>query len=117
MNRYITSAIRRISNAWPAKPVFSRLSAPVASFTFDDFPHTAWINGAPILESFGVRGTYFVAHAFSPENLNKFPDTEVMTGVSTINLMILLPRIQRDTRLVAIRSITKRFRSKIIVNY
>ena len=75
MNRYITSAIRRISNAWPAKPVFSRLSAPVASFTFDDFPHTAWINGAPILESFGVRGTYFVAHAFSPEILNKFPDT------------------------------------------
>jgi peptidoglycan/xylan/chitin deacetylase (PgdA/CDA1 family) len=86
LNRYITSAIRRVSNAWPTKPVFSRLSAPVASFTFDDFPHTAWTNGAPILESFGVRGTYFVAHVFSPESLNKFPDTEVMTGVSYYEL-------------------------------
>lgn len=81
MNGYAASIIRRASNAWPAKPVLSRLVAPVVSFTFDDFPHTAWTNGAPILESFGVRGTYFVAQAFSPENLKRFPNTEVMSGV------------------------------------
>ena len=61
--------------------MLSRLTAPIATFTFDDFPNTAWMNGGPILESFGVRGTYFVARAFSPENLRQFPATETMAGV------------------------------------
>jgi len=33
----------------------------IITFTFDDFPRTALTNGAAILESFGARGTYYVA--------------------------------------------------------
>jgi peptidoglycan/xylan/chitin deacetylase (PgdA/CDA1 family) len=36
-------------------------SGPVVSFTFDDFPRTAYSAGGAILESFGARGTYYVA--------------------------------------------------------
>ena len=34
---------------------------PIVSFTFDDFPRSAAQVAAPILESFGARGTYYVA--------------------------------------------------------
>jgi len=31
------------------------------SFTFDDFPRSAWVNGGAILEKYGRRGTYYAA--------------------------------------------------------
>lgn len=34
---------------------------PVVSFTFDDFPRSAFLTGGAILEEFGVRGTYYAA--------------------------------------------------------
>ena len=34
---------------------------PVASFSFDDFPHTAYSVGGAILKGLGVRGTYYAA--------------------------------------------------------
>ena len=34
---------------------------PLVSFTFDDFPRSAYLVAAPILEKFGGRGTYYVA--------------------------------------------------------
>ncbi len=36
---------------------------PIVSFGFDDFPRTAYSVGGRILESFGARGTYYVAPA------------------------------------------------------
>lgn len=36
-------------------------SGPFVSFTFDDFPRTAYTTGGAILKSLGVRGTYYVA--------------------------------------------------------
>lgn len=66
--------------------MFSRLAAPIATFTFDDFPHTAWVNGGSIIESFGARATYFVTRAFSPESLRDSPATEVTTGVRYYDL-------------------------------
>ena len=35
-------------------------AGPIVSFTFDDFPRTAYTVGAPILQGFGARGTYYV---------------------------------------------------------
>ncbi len=35
--------------------------APLVSFTFDDVPDSAYINGASILEDHGIRGTFYVA--------------------------------------------------------
>jgi peptidoglycan/xylan/chitin deacetylase (PgdA/CDA1 family) len=34
---------------------------PVVSFSFDDFPRTAYVVGGAILKSLGVRGTYYAA--------------------------------------------------------
>jgi peptidoglycan/xylan/chitin deacetylase (PgdA/CDA1 family) len=34
---------------------------PIVSFTFDDFPRSAYSAGGAILEQFGVRGTYYTA--------------------------------------------------------
>jgi peptidoglycan/xylan/chitin deacetylase (PgdA/CDA1 family) len=41
-----------------------RLSTPVATFTFDDFPSSAYTKGGKILEEHGVRGTYFISGRF-----------------------------------------------------
>jgi peptidoglycan/xylan/chitin deacetylase (PgdA/CDA1 family) len=34
---------------------------PIVSFTFDDFPRTAFLTGGSILQRFGLRGTYYTA--------------------------------------------------------
>jgi peptidoglycan/xylan/chitin deacetylase (PgdA/CDA1 family) len=36
---------------------------PIVSFSFDDFPRTAYSAGGAILEQFGARGTYYAAMA------------------------------------------------------
>ena len=41
----------------------SKLRGPIVSFTFDDFPRSAYLTGGRILEEFGVRGTYYTAPA------------------------------------------------------
>ena len=35
-------------------------AGPIVSFSFDDFPRTAFTVAAPILQGFGARGTYYV---------------------------------------------------------
>jgi hypothetical protein len=35
------------------------------SFTFDDFPRSAWLYGGPILEKYDLRGTYYAAMGFA----------------------------------------------------
>jgi peptidoglycan/xylan/chitin deacetylase (PgdA/CDA1 family) len=43
------------------KPFRIYSATPIISFTFDDFPRSAWLAGGAILQSFGVRGTYYVS--------------------------------------------------------
>ena len=50
-------AARRI----PFRPHLVNLSAPLVSFSFDDFPLSAAENAAPILEEYDARGTYYFA--------------------------------------------------------
>jgi hypothetical protein len=38
-----------------------KLSRPVISFSFDDFPNNAGTHGADILEKFNIRATYYVS--------------------------------------------------------
>jgi len=38
-----------------------RLDRPLISFTFDDFPRSALLNGGAILKKFGLTATYFTA--------------------------------------------------------
>ncbi|HWY60343.1 MAG TPA: polysaccharide deacetylase family protein [Rhizomicrobium sp.] len=53
-----------ISRAIQVKPVLLRGARAVASITFDDFPKSAWVQGGPVLERRGVRGTYYTAGVF-----------------------------------------------------
>ena len=43
------------------RPLTINPEVPIISFTFDDFPRSAWLAGGSILHSFGVRGTYYVS--------------------------------------------------------
>ncbi len=43
------------------RPVPLGDQGPIVSFTFDDFPRSAYSAGGAILEQFGARGTYYVA--------------------------------------------------------
>jgi peptidoglycan/xylan/chitin deacetylase (PgdA/CDA1 family) len=86
LRRVIRAGHRRLTNVWPVKQCVARLTAPVATITFDDFPHSAWAVGAPILERHGVRGTYFVSAAFSPESLRRRPPAGPIEGVRYYDL-------------------------------
>jgi peptidoglycan/xylan/chitin deacetylase (PgdA/CDA1 family) len=41
--------------------VVAQNRAPIVTFSFDDFPRTAYSAGGEILEKYGVRGTYYTA--------------------------------------------------------
>jgi peptidoglycan/xylan/chitin deacetylase (PgdA/CDA1 family) len=46
-----------------ANPFQMRNATPMVSFTFDDLPKSAVINGADLLEAHGARGTFYVSGA------------------------------------------------------
>jgi peptidoglycan/xylan/chitin deacetylase (PgdA/CDA1 family) len=52
---------RRIARHLPTKLLAMRNSAPLVSFTFDDVPDSAYLNGAALLEEYGLRGTFYIA--------------------------------------------------------
>ena len=43
------------------RPLAIDRQRPIISFTFDDFPRSAWLTGGAILERFGLRGTYYAS--------------------------------------------------------
>lgn len=61
----------RLTRNWAPHALPSRATAPVVSFSFDDFPRSAATEGASILREFGVRGTYFVAGARAGRHLDE----------------------------------------------
>ncbi len=52
---------RRLAVWFPTKMVAPRDPTPIVSFTFDDIPDSAIVNGAAALERHGVRGTFYIA--------------------------------------------------------
>jgi peptidoglycan/xylan/chitin deacetylase (PgdA/CDA1 family) len=65
---------RRIASIWPRG---------VVSFTFDDFPKSAFTNGAPVLERHGARGTYYTAFGLADraEAVGEMFDLECLRSV------------------------------------
>ncbi len=61
-----------------------RSNEPIVSFSFDDFPITAWTNGGSILHKFGYKATYFVSFGLMgsdhPE-IGLFYDFDVLQAV------------------------------------
>lgn len=46
------------------RPTRLDLERPAASFSFDDFPVSAWETGGPILDRFGAKATYYAAGTY-----------------------------------------------------
>jgi len=65
---------RRIASIWPRG---------VVSFTFDDFPKSAFTNGAAVLERHGARGTYYTAFGLAgrDEPVGEIFDLECLCSV------------------------------------
>jgi peptidoglycan/xylan/chitin deacetylase (PgdA/CDA1 family) len=53
--------VREIGGFLCTRPARIDWPGGVVSFTFDDFPRSAWVNGGAILEKYGCRGTYYAA--------------------------------------------------------
>jgi peptidoglycan/xylan/chitin deacetylase (PgdA/CDA1 family) len=53
--------VREIGGFLCTRPGKINWPGGVVSFTFDDFPRSAWVNGGAILEKYGRRGTYYAA--------------------------------------------------------
>ncbi len=59
------AAVRRsIRTALFARTVTMRNPRAIVSFTFDDFPLSAVLNGARLLEDYGARGTFFMTGSY-----------------------------------------------------
>lgn len=55
---------RRLAGHWPFGLTDFPLERPVISFTFDDFPRSAFTQGGPVLERYGAKATYYAAGRF-----------------------------------------------------
>ena len=53
--------VREIGGLLCTRPAKVAWPGGVVSFTFDDFPRSAWVEGGAILERHGARGTYYAA--------------------------------------------------------
>ena len=64
-NRSLSDLVPRISRGLgrflPTRPRLVQSSQPMISFTFDDVPDSAFLNGARLLEEQGLRGTFYIA--------------------------------------------------------
>ena len=52
----------------------------LASFTFDDFPKSAWTAGGPILEGFGAKASYYAVGDFcgrTVENVEQYDEADL----------------------------------------
>jgi peptidoglycan/xylan/chitin deacetylase (PgdA/CDA1 family) len=57
----VKGVLRRGARYVRSKPLAMRNPAPLVTFTFDDVPDSAYINGAAVLEQHGLRGTFYIA--------------------------------------------------------
>jgi peptidoglycan/xylan/chitin deacetylase (PgdA/CDA1 family) len=74
---FMSRVSQKIARSIPANPVKSRLTAPVASISFDDIPHSAARIGAPILEAADLRGTFYVCGNHAGQTFEGRPQHEV----------------------------------------
>ena len=50
-----------MANTLARRPLVMRNEEALVSFTFDDFPHSALLEGGAILGTYGIRGTFFAS--------------------------------------------------------
>lgn len=65
--------VREIGGFLCTRPAKVNWPGGVVSFTFDDFPRSAWVNGGAILEKYDRRGTYYTAMGMAGTTSNLGP--------------------------------------------
>lgn len=55
----------RVTTWLPVNPAVNKSPVPLASFTFDDFPRSAWTVGGPLLRDYGAKATYYAVGSFA----------------------------------------------------
>jgi peptidoglycan/xylan/chitin deacetylase (PgdA/CDA1 family) len=58
---FVKGVLRRAARHARTKPFVMRNGKGLVSFTFDDVPDTAYVNGAAVLQRHGLRGTFYIA--------------------------------------------------------
>ena len=82
--RIVVGVGARLTRNWPQHAVRSRQSVPFVSFTFDDFPRSAAVEGLRVLANVGAKGTYFVSGARMGqhvEGLDHFTEADIQAVV------------------------------------
>lgn len=90
----LTRAGRELAKHYSSKSFRIQNRAPLVSFTFDDCPDSAYINGASILEDHGIYGTFYIAsgisdtddtywHVISPDQIRALHDRGHEIGCHT----------------------------------
>jgi len=64
---------RRLAKWFERRPLRLALSAPIISFTFDDFPRSALKTGGAILEDHGCAGTYYTSLGLAGQHTSTGP--------------------------------------------
>jgi peptidoglycan/xylan/chitin deacetylase (PgdA/CDA1 family) len=57
--------VREFGGIFGTRPAKVTWPGGAVSFTFDDFPRSAWTNGVAVLDARDVRGTYYTAMGFA----------------------------------------------------
>ncbi len=61
---------RQITARLPVKMVQNKSQKPIASITFDDFPHSAWRIGGKILAKYNAKATYYAVGEFCGKTID-----------------------------------------------
>jgi peptidoglycan/xylan/chitin deacetylase (PgdA/CDA1 family) len=56
-----TGVLRKAARHHCSKPFQMRNGTPLVTFTFDDVPDSAYLNGAAVLDDLGILGTFYIA--------------------------------------------------------
>jgi peptidoglycan/xylan/chitin deacetylase (PgdA/CDA1 family) len=64
-----------------SKRVPVRMDRAIISITFDDVPRSAMTNGVPILDSFNVKATFYIAMGLSTSNLEDTHNNKNKYGI------------------------------------
>lgn len=84
LTRYVKFVRRMWANASFSKKIDVKLSEPVITFTFDDAPVSAFLNGGNILSKFGFGGTFYISLSLmtGPDPETRFTSAHLKNAVA-----------------------------------
>jgi peptidoglycan/xylan/chitin deacetylase (PgdA/CDA1 family) len=84
LTRYVKFIRRKWANLSFSKQVDIKLPKPLISFTFDDAPVSAFLNGGSILTKFGFGGTFYISLSLmnGPDPETRFTSVQLKNAIA-----------------------------------